>query len=249
MRKLMFFVALAGFVLAQGVLPGSSFEACAADKITLASGAGYKKMVTELAQAFTAQSGIETEQIYGNMGQTLAQAKNSGLVDCVIGDKRFLDASVVRFAAQYEIGQGKLVLAYAKGLEIKDPSDIQRADITRVAMPDPKKAIYGRAADEYLRNSGLSEKIADKLLVVSTVPQVSSYVLSKEVDAGFINLTDAKAIEDKVGGILLVDQAYYSPILIVAGALESAPHADTLKAFAAFLATDRAREIARKHGL
>jgi molybdate transport system substrate-binding protein len=221
----------------------------AAGQLTVAAGAGYKKMVTELANAFTESHGIEVQQIYGNMGQTIAQAKNSGLVDCVIGDKRFLEDSDIELTAMHEVGRGRLVAAVAKGVELTDPKDIVRQDITRVAHPDPKKAIYGRAADEFLRNSGLHDQVAEKMLVVATVPQVSSYVLSKEIDVGFINLTDALGIEDKVGAILPVDQQYYSPISIVAGFLATAPNRGPLEEFARFLATDQARGIAEKHGL
>ena len=244
-RVILFF--LLALVTAQ-CLPQVAMSADA-EKLTVAAGAGYKKMVTELSKAFTEAHGIEVEQIYGNMGQVVAQARNSGLVDCVIGDKRFLENSGLELAAIHEVGKGKLVAAFAKGVELKDPQDIVRKDITRVSHPDPKKAIYGRAADEFLHNAGVYEKVKDKLLVVATVPQVSSYLLSKEVDVGFINLTDALGIKDKVGAILLVDQKYYSPIIIAAGALATAPNTGALAAFAKFLATDQARKIAAKHGL
>lgn len=242
MRRILLILLCIAFI-------GAQTASAEAEKLTVAAGAGYKKMVTELAGAFTAATGIEVEQIYGNMGQTLAQAKNSGLVDCVIGDKRFLDKSDLAFSDMPEVGRGKLVAAFAEGVALEDPKDIQREDITRVAHPDPKKAIYGRAANEFLQNTELYDGVKEKLLVVATVPQVSSYVLSKEVDVGFINLTDALGIEDKIGGYLLVDQEYYSPIIIVAGALTSAPNSEALAAFAEFLATDTAKEIAAKHGL
>ncbi|MGE4299671.1 MAG: molybdate ABC transporter substrate-binding protein [Desulfovibrionaceae bacterium] len=242
-------LVLACLFLLSGVMPCALCPAHAADAVTVASGAGYKKLVMELAAAFTTRTGITVEQLYGNMGQTVAQARNSGLVDCVIGDRRFLDKSELAFDAMHEIGRGKLVLAFAKGVDLKSPADIAHAAITRVAMPDPKKAIYGRAADEYLRNTGLYDSVRDKLLVVGTVPQVSAYVLSREVDAGFINLTDALGMSDAVGGTLLVDGKDYAPISIVAGSLAAAPHADSLKRFAAFLSTPEAQGIARKHGL
>lgn len=223
--------------------------AWAGGKLTIAAGAGYKKMVAELGKAFTAESGIEVEQIFGNMGQTVAKAKNSGLVDCVIGDQRYLDGADLPIVTKHEIGRGKLVAIYAKGLRITSPEDVQRDDVTRVAMPDPKKAIYGRAGDAYLRNAGLMDKVKDKLFIVATVPQVSSYVLSKEVDMGFINLTDALAIKDKIGGMFMVDQKYYSPIVIIAAALNTAPNTEQLDAFTTFLASEKAREIATRHGL
>jgi molybdate transport system substrate-binding protein len=245
MSKLVFYSALGCLLV--GAMLGS--EVLASEKLTVAAGAGYQKMVSELSQAFTAESGLAVELIFGNMGQVTSQAKNSGLVDCVIGDKRFLEQSALDFSSMSEIGRGRLLAAFAKGLKLESPADILRDDITRVAMPDPQKAIYGKAADEYLRNSNLYEKIKGKLLVVATVPQVSSYLISKEVDVGFVNLTDLAGIQDKIGGSLEIDQKFYSPILIVAGALKSAPNMNALKLFFEFLAQPKAKEIAAKHGL
>jgi len=74
-------------------------------------------------------------------------------------------------------------------------------------------------------------------------------VLSKEVDVGFVNLTDVMGIQDQIGGMLQVDQKFYSPILIVAGTLKSAPNINALKSFAEFLTSAKAKEIAAKHGL
>jgi molybdate transport system substrate-binding protein len=220
-----------------------------AESLTVASGAGYKKLVTELCATFTKQSGIEVEQIYGNMGQVTAQAKSSGLVDMVIGDKAYLDGTDLTFAAEDLIGRGKLVAVVAKGVEVTEIGRIAEPQIKRIAMPDAKMAIYGRAGTEFLQASGLMDKVRDRLLVVATVPQVSAYVVSGEVEVGFINLTDALAIKDQVAKVIPIDETLYSPILIVGKRLADAPHPAAAARFGAFLATDAAHAIAVKHGL
>lgn len=224
-------------------------QALAAETLTLAAGAGYKQMVEDLAVAFTKETGVEMERIYGNMGQVTGMARESGKIDAVLGDKRFLDATDLPFNGESVIGKGVLVLVVAKGAPVSGLKDLTRPEIKRVAMPDPQKAIYGRAADEYLDSSGQRAALQDKLIVVATVPQVSAYVISGEVDAGFINRTDALAIQDKVARILAVDETAYKPILIVAKPLTGAPHAKALERFTAFLKGQAAKDIAAKHGL
>ncbi len=239
------FVLTLTFVFAASLVSA----ALAGDAVTVAAGAGYKKLVTEQAKAFTGATGVEVRQIFGNMGQVTAQAEQSGAVDLVIGDKRFLDATTLPFDQEYLIGKGKLVAAVPKGSAITSLSAILDPSVKRVAMPDPKKAIYGRAASEYLESAKMAGKVGDKLLVVGTVPQVSAYVVSGEVDLGFINMTDALGIKDKVERILDVDESMYKPIRIVAKSLKDAPDADAAKKFGEFLQSEEARKIAAKHGL
>ncbi|TVM31568.1 molybdate ABC transporter substrate-binding protein [Oceanidesulfovibrio marinus] len=252
---------LATLVLACLVLFGATQLARADDSLTIAAGAGYKKLVTALGKAFTAETSIETQQIYGNMGQVTAQAQNSGVVDTVIGDKRYLDGSDLPFSTEYVIGKGKLVLAVAKGVSLPAVFDLKVLDaesapkvltdpaVTRIAHPDAKKAIYGRAATQFLANTGLAEQLEPKLIEVGTVPQVSAYVVNGEVDLGFINLTDGYAIQDRAARIIPVDEALYEPITIVAKTLNGCPSPDIAKRFGEFLQTDTARAIATEHGL
>ena len=221
----------------------------ATEGLIIASGAGYKRLVHDLSAAFTAKTSIPVQQVFGNMGQIIPQAKESGSFDFLLGDERHLAKADLTFAGDYPIGKGKLVAAVAKGSMLTNLSELSKESITRIAMPDPKKAIYGYAANEYLHNSGLWTPLHKKLLIVGTVPQVSTYLLSGEVDVGFINMTEAMALESKVGKLIMVDEALYSPILILAKRLEKSPHREAAKAFIAFLQTSEAHELAQKHGL
>jgi molybdate transport system substrate-binding protein len=235
--------------------------ALAGDTLTIAAGAGYKKLVVALSTEYTKRTGADLRQIYGNMGQVTAQAEQSGVVDLVIGDKGYLDKTSLPFAAEYPIGKGKLILAVAKGVTLALPDEGAILDsatakalltdpvVTRIALPDKKKAIYGRAATQFLASAGLSGTVQSKLLMVGTVPQVSAYLVSGEVDLGFINLTDALTIKDKVARLIPVDESLYKPILIAAKSLKGCPDPATAKAFGEFLATDAARAIAKTHGL
>ena len=85
--------------------------------------------------------------------------------------------------------------------------------------------------------------------MVATVPQVSAYLVSGEVDAGFINLTEALGVRERIGGYLEIDRALYSPIRIVGGIVKGFEHQESVEALATFLKSDEAREILGKHGL
>lgn len=219
-----------------------------AEPLTVASGAGYKKLVLELAAAFEAKTGKKVELIFGNMGQVVAQAKASGKVHMIIGEQSFLKQAGLALASFTEMGRGTLVVAWPKGQQLASLEDLAKPDVKRVAMPDPAKAIYGIAGKEALARAGLAEKLGGKLLVVATVPQVTTYVVTGEVDAGLTNLTDVMGLGGQIGGFFKVDQTLYTPISIGAGVLAGSQSQEAA-AFVAFLGSAQARELAQKHGL
>lgn len=219
-----------------------------ADEITLAAGAGYRRPIAELAAAFEKQSGDKVLQIYGHMGQVLAQVRESGQIGVVCGDRVVLDrAKDLNFGAIARIGVGKLVVAYRKGLTLAKPEDVVGSEFKRIGIPDQANAIYGKAGRQFLERSGLAAAIDPRLVAVATVPQVTSYVVSGEVDAGFINVTDAIGAGEGIGGYIAVDAKLYDGIEIACGV--RAPAAKPVEDFAKFLDTEQARAILQHYGL
>lgn len=222
-----------------------------AETLTLAAGAGYKRPLSEIIQAYETSSGGKIDQIYGNMGQVMMQAKASGQVAFIVGEEAFLKASSgLEFSGFHPIGEGALVIAYGKKVTLQKPEDLLKPEVAKVAIPDEKHAIYGKAGKEFLRNTKLLDKIQKKLLVVGTVPQVSAYLISGDVEAGFINLTDALYIKDKIGGYLTPDRSTYGPIKLVVAVMKGYEENTDVKKFLNFLKADtRVKEILKKAGL
>lgn len=213
----------------------------------LASGAGYKKMINALNAAYTQATGQSVDLLFGNMARVTTLAKQSGNVDIVLGDKSFLDRAELDLAARQSLGQGKLVLAFAKNGTCSSLADLDTAG--RIALPDTKKAIYGKAARQYLETTKRLPAIKARLVEVSTIPQVFSYLATNEVDMGFMNLTHTLNVADKLGGYVVIDENDYSPILILAGLLSESPNAKEARMFLRFLATPEAQAIMRENGM
>ena len=226
-----------------------AIPAAAQAKIVIASGAGYRSLVDKLTATYTARTGNEVERVYGNMARVTAQAQNSGSVDLVLGDKSFLDRANLDCCATQKVGRGRLVIAYPKGKDFINPAALLSTEISRIALPDTKRAIYGKAAMQYMQNKGLFSSLESKLLIVATVPQSASYVVAGEVDYAFINLTHARKIKDSIGGYVVVDETAYSPISIIVEQLNSSAHAAECKQFLSFLESETARKIVASHGM
>lgn len=221
--------------------------ALAASPLLVTAGAGYKTVVEVLATAFSEESGVPVERIYGNMAQIMGQAQNSGKVDLVVGEASFLRASTLPLGDSTPMGAGRLVLAWPKGKS--EPDSLNAPKIGRIAIPDPQKTIYGKAAMEYLERSNQYAALKDKLLIVGAVPQVFTYLSTGEVDAGFLNLTQVLAVTNQLGGYREVDATLYAPISIGCFQLKTAPNSAAATDFARFLGSEKAKAILAAHGL
>lgn len=221
-------------------------------QVTVTTGGGYIKMVEALTAQYEKDTGAKVEKAFGgNIGQMLAQVESGSPVTVVISDatslKKFTKA--LNADAGVRLGDTPLILVWRKGLTLASPEDLTSDAVKRVAMPDPKAAVYGRAAKEYLDASGLAEKIAGKLNVVSMVPQVMSYVSRAEMDAGFVNLLAARQGKDKIGGFVAVKEGY-EPIRMTAQPVKGAAgEADDVKAFLTWLGSSKADAVLEKFGV
>ena len=238
-------------------------RALAADPagLLLMAGAGYKRPVEALCADFTRETGIPVERSYGNLQQIFAQARASGRVDVLIGDADFIDhAKDLSLPQRQTLGQGKLVLAWRRkllGRRSPDPITDPVRDLPEmqsITLPNPQQAIYGRAAEQWLKAKGLWAPLQDKLKIVQTVPQVSAYLTSGQIDAGFLNLTEVLAVKGQLGGYLELQPGAgsYAPIDIVAAFPEQTAQPETAASrarFAQFLQSAQAQEILRRAGL
>lgn len=250
MDCIMFRQALICTAFVLGHLVAAFLSQARADETTLAASAGFRKPIVELAAAYKAQSGHEILQTYGHVGQIVAQARESSQITLVCGDRAVLErAKDVPFQSMARLGLGKLVVAFRKGRSLSKPEDISKDDVKRIGIPDQANAIYGKAGRQFLERSKLAAAIDPKLIPVATVPQVTSYVVSGEIDAGFINATDAIGAGSNIGGFVEVGTALYEPVEVVCGVRASDKPSPATAGFVAFLATDQARKIIARYGL
>lgn len=235
-----FFLALLAVIFSAG--------AAAADTLLLAAGAGYRKPVLELLQHFSQASGIRAEASFGNMKQIETQAQQNPEIALIVGDRVFLEP--MQLAERYlPLGQGRLVLVVARGQAIASLQDLQEPRFKRIALADRTKAVYGKAATTCLQRLGLEQALVGRVLEVATVPQVSAYVATGEVDAGFVNLTEALALGERVGARLEAPASCYDPIELSVGVVKGRGDSAAARAFIDYLASPAARQVLERHGL
>ena len=225
----------------------TSLSALAGDLLVVAT-AGYKRPTLDLIERYRVTTGKKVVGGFGNMQQITAQAQASPDVGLMLGDGAHLrDLPII--ASLMPLGVGKLVVAWPKGkAALLGDVDLLAPGVGRIACPDAQKAIYGIAATEWMKSKGLFETLKPKLIEVASVPQVTSYLISGEVDAGFVNITDALGAGDKIGGYRVIEGGY-APIRIVAGVIKGYEDNPQVKGFLTFIGSPEAAAILKGYGI
>ena len=243
-------------------LPAWAMAQTATPSLLLMAGAGYKRPMEAICAAFTQSTGIAVERSYGNLQQVFAQARASGRVDVLVGDTDFIDkAKDLAVPQRLLLGQGVMVLAGRRGLTLPECSSghsqalewLKQPGLS-LAMPNTQQAIYGHAAQQWLQAQGRWEAEQTRVKIVGTVPQVAAYLTSGQVDLGFINLTEALALQEQLGGFVRLPAGAesYRQIDIVAAlpAVTDAPAMQASReAFVQFLKSPTAQNLLRQAGL
>lgn len=218
-------------------------------EVTVTTGSGYIPMVKALVAAYQTETGAKVGTAFGgNIGQMLAQTASGSGVNVVVSDRASLAKFKMLDKQEVVLGTTPIVLIWRKGLTLSAPEDLAKAEIERIAYPDPKAAVYGRATEDFLKTSGLGAKLEGKTNIVSAVPQVTAYVAKGEMDAGFVNRLAAKAQKAKLGGSLEITDRH-QPIVMIARPVEGAAKADDVRAFLDWLSGESAKKILRENGI
>lgn len=95
----------------------------------------------------------------------------------------------------------------------------------------------------YETNELKIEGLVEKKLVLN----IDKLKEINDLRTGFVNLSEAIANKENIGGFIKVDKKYYTPIQIVAAKLDSCD--ESCEKFANFLTTKIAKDIFEKYGL
>lgn len=240
-------IALAALLLVQSLAH--------AETLTVAVAANVKFAFDDLAAAFTQDTGIKVESVFGSSGKITAQVKEGAPYDVFLSadmdypTKLYLTGQAVTTPKVYAYGKVVLwtlndKLDLSKGLTV-----LTGADVKRVAVANPKLAPYGEEAIKALDKLGLRAAIEPKLVYAENIAQVVQFVDSGNVDAGFTAKSLVTAPENANRGKWIdVPPDAYDPIAQGAVILRygQANHGEAARKFYGFLYSGKARAILEK---
>ncbi len=227
-----------------------------AQTITVAAAANMKYAVTDIAKAFTKESGIDVKIITGASGKLTQQIMSGAPYDA------FLSADV-EYPAKLANGGFTTTPAqvYAYGILIlwsdsdvdlsKGVAIVTDSSVKTIAVANPKTAPYGIEAVNAMRYYKVDNNVQGKLIIAESISQVGAYVTTKAVDVGFMSKSIVLSPEMKnVGKWVEIDPKAYNTIdQAMVGLKNSSPDNQiAAKKFLKFMTSTKAHKILKANG-
>jgi molybdate transport system substrate-binding protein len=227
-----------------------------AQTITIAAASSMKYAVTDIAKAFTKESGIDVKIITGASGKLTQQIMSGAPYDA------FLSADV-EFPAKLAQGgftttpsqiyaYGTLILWSDTGVDLsKGVAIVADPSVKKIAVANPKTAPYGTEAINTMKYYKVADDAASKIVTAESISQVGSYVTTKVVDVGFMAKSIVLSPEMKnVGKWIEIDPKSYNTIdQAMVGLKNGSPENQIgAKKFIRFMSSVKALKILKASG-
>ncbi|MFN4202272.1 MAG: molybdate ABC transporter substrate-binding protein [Tabrizicola sp.] len=235
-----------------------TLPAAAEDPPVIAAAADLQFAVTEIAAAFTTETGKEVKLSFGSTGNFATQIREGAPFQMFMAaDQKFIAelhaAGLTRDEGTlYAEGRIVLMAPHGSALTPDEAMDslaalIDAGKLTKFAIANPDHAPYGLRAKEALHHRGLWEKIQPHLVLGENVAQTAQFALSGNAEGGLIALSLARAPEVAAqGDFALIPHDWHDPLLQRMVLLKNA--GPVAEEFYAYIQSPRAREIMVKYG-
>ena len=172
--------------------------------LRVAAAADLEPVLPRILEQFRQTTGISVEATYQASAMLTTQIQNGAPFDLFLSadmgyPKRLIDAGLADAAGSSDsstpilYAKGTLVLWTRKDSPLPPPTlDLLRSPaLKRLAIANPDRAPYGRAAVAALTSLKLYDELKPRIVTAENIAQTAQFVDSGNADAGLISLTSA----------------------------------------------------------
>jgi molybdate transport system substrate-binding protein len=239
-------LGLSSFLLT--LFSGFVFTTAAQSTLTVAAAADLAPVENELAAAFqktrpeisvnfaTEASAALSQQIENGAPYDVFLSANAQFVDHLSSFGKIRPDSVRAYA------EGRLGLLWRDGKK-HQIKDLAASNVRYIALPNPKLAPYGVAAQQALEHEGIWKQVQSKVVYGENVRQTLQMFESGNADAV---ITADSLLQAKHPDLIPVE--WHQPILQKAGIVAATEHLTAAGAFLNFLTGPAAQSIFARYG-
>jgi molybdate transport system substrate-binding protein len=224
--------------------------------ITISAAISLKNAFEEIGKAFMQKHpGTKVVFNFGASGDLARQIEGGAPVDIFasaapkdmddIGKKELIAArSRKNFAKNTVV----LVKPARSGIPLQSLKDLQREEVKKIAIGNPKTVPAGRYAEEALRHFKLWDAVRGKLIFAENARQALDYVARDEVDAGLAYSTDATARSKEVKIVMKLPEGSHQPVIYPMGVIKGTKVETLSRAFVDFVISAEGQRILSQYG-
>lgn len=228
------------------------------DRPVIAAAANLQFAISEVAENFTATTGMQVLLSFGSTGNLSRQIREGAPFELFLAADDatplglFDDGFAQNAGEIYAMGRIVLVAPHGAPLDLAQGLDGLKAlqesgQLTRFAIANPDHAPFGIAAREALTATGIWEELQPVIVLGENVSQAAQFAMSGNADGGIIaySLALAPAVAAR-GNHVLIPEELHTPLRQRMILLNDA--GEVAKAFHDYMSTVDAREIMERHG-
>lgn len=236
---------LAGFLLIWGA------TAAQAGETQVAVAANFTEPATEIAKLFAEKTGDTATLSFGASGQFYTQITEGAPFQVFLSADAERPAKLVSeghavAGSEFTYATGTLVLWSKEAGLVTGPETLKDPHFDHLSIADPKAAPYGAAAIETMKNLGVYDALAPRIVQGKSIAQAQQFVDTGNAELGFVALSQVIKIEG--GSRWNVPEDLHTPILQDAVLLNPGADSATAKAFLEFLKGPEARKVIESYG-
>jgi molybdate transport system substrate-binding protein len=240
-----FFLALFGLLYGMFLLA----PVCAQTGLRVAAAADLEPVLPPILVQFQQSTGIHADATYQASAVLTTQILNGAPFDVFLSadlsyPKRLIDARMADTAGMAEASGAPII--YAKGtLNV-----LRDQNLKRLAVANPDRAPYGRAAVAALTSLKLYDALKPRLVTAENIAQTAQFVDSGNADAGLISLTSAMTPRlSSSGAYFVIPRDLYPPIAQGAVMMSASKQRDAARRLLDFLLSAPVQAELAKSGL
>lgn len=238
-----------------------TFSALAQTPLRVAAAADLEPVLPPILTQFKQATGIDVQATYQASAALTVQIQNGAPFDVFMSadlgyPKRLIDAGLAEGTAGAKTptvyAKGTLVLWTRKDTHLPPPAlDLLRSpQLKRLAIANPERAPYGRAAVAALTSLKLYDELKPKLVTAENIAQTAQFVDSGNADAGLISMTSALTPRlSGAGSYFVMPRDAYPPIEQGAVLITRSTQRDAAKKLLEFVLSAPVQEQLGKSGL
>jgi len=237
--------------------------------LRVAAAADLQPVLPPILEAFKKATGIQVEATYQASAALTAQIQNGAPFDLFLSadlsyPKRLIEAGVADTAGvigpsgfsdsstPITYARGTLVLWTRKDSHWPTPSlaTLRDQSLRRLAIANPERAPYGRAAVAAIATLKLTDSLKPKLVTAENISQAAQFAETGNADAGLISLTSAMTQHlQSIGSYFVIPAGLYPPIEQGAVIVTNTKQREACHKFLDFLLSPAIQQQLGKSGL